>query len=298
MVPPVRTLPVPRLDPTQVAGVRALLERAALVDGRTAVNEAGLLHLEHPGEGVRHVLALPAPGTPGPLRGYAQLEAGAQHSTGQLVVDPGQRRRHVGLALLQRLLELASDPLQVWAVGDTEAARGLAAVEGLVPARELLVMTRALDTELRTPRLPEGVTVRAFVPGQDEQAWLAVNARAFASHPEQGAVTLDDLRERMAEPWFDPAGFLLAERDGRLVGSHWTKRHSALLGEVYVLGVDPDAGGHGLGGALLDLGLAHLRDTGLSEVELYVEGDHEHAVALYRGRGFTTASRDVMYARP
>lgn len=298
MASPVRTLSVPRLDPAQVEAVRKLLDRAAAVDGAVAVNEAGLLHLEHPTTSVQHVLALPPAGMPGPLRGYAQLDAGDPHSTGQLVVDPAQRRKRVGHALLGCLLELAPTPLQVWAVGDTAAARALAAHDGLVPARELLVMTRPLNAELRPPRLPEGVTVRPFVRGQDEQAWLGVNARAFASHPEQGAVTLEDLADRMAEPWFDPAGFLLAERDGRLVGSHWTKQHSATLGEVYVLGVDPDAGGHGLGGALLDLGLQHLRDAGMSEVELYVEGDHEHAVALYRGRGFSTANRDVMYARP
>ncbi|WP_375425883.1 mycothiol synthase [uncultured Friedmanniella sp.] len=298
MATPVRILSVPRLDPAQVEAVRKLLERSTATDGAVAVNESGLLHLDHPAEDVQHLLALPPAGMPGTLRGYAQLDATGPTSTGQLVVDPAQRRHQVGRALLHRLVELAPTPVQVWAVGDAEAARALAATEGLVPARELLVMTRSLLTELRTPELPDGVTVRAFVRGRDEQAWLEVNARAFASHPEQGGVTLEDLRERMAEPWFDPAGFLLAERGGRLVGSHWTKRHSATLGEVYVLGVDPEAGGRGLGGALLDLGLQHLRDTGLSEVELYVEGDHERAVALYQGRGFTTASRDVMYARP
>ena len=297
MAEPVPTRSLPRLHRTQVEQVRALLERAVTADGAVALNEAGLLHLEHAAEGVQHVLAESDDGS-GLLPGYAQLEAGGPHSTGQLVVDPDRRRRHVGLALLRRLLELAPSPLQVWAVGDTEAARGLAAHEGLVATRELLVMTRPLDADLPAPQLPEGVRVRAFVPGQDEQAWLAVNARAFATHPEQGTVTAEDLAERMAEAWFDPAGFLLAEQDGRLLGSHWTKRHSASLGEVYVLGVDPDAGGRGLGGALLDLGLQHLRDAGMSEVELYVEGDHDRAVALYRGRGFSTASRDVMYSRP
>jgi mycothiol synthase len=102
----------------------------------------------------------------------------------------------------------------------------------------------------------------------------------------------------MAEPWFDPAGFFLAERAGTLVGFHWTKQHAGTLGEVYVLGVDPGAGGRGLGGALLDVGLQHLRAVGDTEVELYVEGDHAHAVGLYTGRGFSTASRDVMYAQP
>ena len=300
-----------RLERGQADAVRALLLRAARTDGVSAVNEAGLLHLDHASDRVRHVL-VPADREDDHendreddrendratrLQGYGQLELGADSSTGQLVVDPDHRRRQVGRTLLHRLAELAPGELQVWAFGDLPAARGLAAAEGLQPVRTLLRMTRPLLADLPTPRLPDGVTVRPFVPGADGPAWLGVNARSFASHPEQGAVDAEDLAERMAEPWFDPAGLLLAEREGRLLGSHWTKRHSDALGEVYVLGVDPDAGGRGLGKALLDLGLQHLRDVGVTEVELYVEGDHERAVALYEGRGFAVANRDVMYAR-
>ena len=302
MVHAVRTSTLDRLGPVEVAAVRRLVADAAVVDGASALNEAALLALEHPGDGdVRHVLALPAEGdlmSGADLRGYAQLERGRQSSTGQLVVHPDQRRQRIGTSLLEQLLVLAPSRLQVWAVGDSTAARALAARVGLVPVRELLVMTRPLDDGLRVPQVPAGVTVRTFEPGRDEQAWLDVNARAFASHPEQGAITAEDLALRMAEEWFDAGGFFLAERDEVLVGFHWTKQHAGRLGEVYVLGVDPAAGGRGLGGALLDTGLQHLRARGNTEVELYVEGDHAGAVALYTGRGFSTASRDVMYAQP
>jgi mycothiol synthase len=297
----VRTSTLDRLGPAEVAAVRRLVADAAVVDGASALNEAALLALEHSGD-VRHVLALPADdsgagGGAGPV-GYAQLAPAGATTTGQLVVHPDQRRRHVGTTLLNRLLALTPSRLQVWAVGDSPAARALAARVGLAPARELLVMTRPLDDGLRVPQVPAGVAVRTFEPGRDEQAWLGVNARAFASHPEQGAVTAEDLALRMAEAWFDPAGFFLAERDDVLVGFHWTKQHAGRLGEVYVLGVDPGAGGRGLGGALLDTGLKHLQAVGNTEVELYVEGDHAGAVGLYAGRGFRTASRDVMYAQP
>ena len=143
-----------------------------------------------------------------------------------------------------------------------------------------------------------------FRPGVDEAAWLAVNARAFASHPEQGRWTPADLALREAEPWFDPAGFLLAWRGGpggELLGSHWTKVHLAgdvgpeAVGEVYVLGVDPAAQGIRLGRALTDLGLAHLRGRGLAEVLLYVEEDNTAAVALYERTGFTRYAVDVSW---
>jgi mycothiol synthase len=176
--------------------------------------------------------------------------------------------------------------------------------------RVLLQMRRPLgdDGSTRTAELPEGVHVAAFRPGRDEQAWLRVNARAFATHPEQGRWTEQDLRLREAEPWFDPAGFLLAWRGdpdagGTLLGSHWTKVHPAgdagpdPVGEVYVLGVDPDAQGLRLGRALTDLGLAHLRSRGLDQVLLYVEEDNQRAVRLYEGTGFTRWSADVVWRR-
>jgi mycothiol synthase len=174
----------------------------------------------------------------------------------------------------------------------------------------LLQMRRALaaaDPD-PSPRLPEDVRVEPFVPGRDEEAWLRVNARAFADHPEQGRWTAEDLRVREQEPWFDPAGFLLAWRGepgtgGTLLGSHWTKVHppgdaaDERIGEVYVLGIDPDAQGMGLGRALTDLGLAHLRSRGLAEVLLYVEEDNAAAVALYERTGFRRWSADVSWRR-
>jgi mycothiol synthase len=174
----------------------------------------------------------------------------------------------------------------------------------------LLQMRRDLagvDPDPR-PALPEEVHVEPFRPGRDDEAWLRVNARAFAFHPEQGRWTPEDLRLREHEPWFDPAGFLMAWRGdpdagGTLLGSHWTKVHPAgdvgdePVGEVYVLGIDPDAQGMRLGRALTDLGLAYLRARGLREVMLYVEEDNAAAVALYERSGFHRYSVDVSWQR-
>lgn len=152
-------------------------------------------------------------------------------------------------------------------------------------------------------RLPDGVTLRSFVPGRDDEEFLRVNNAAFDWHPEQGGWTRHELDERVGEDWFDPAGFLLAtDGGGTLLGYHWTKVHPATtdepaLGEVYVLGVDPAAHGRGLGRVLTLAGLHHLRDRGLGTVLLYVEADNGPAVRVYERLGFTVHAVDVNYAR-
>jgi mycothiol synthase len=231
------------------------------------------------------------------------------------VVHPDRRRRGLGGELLTRVEELAGPrPLSVWAHGDLPGARALAESRGYRRARVLLQLRRDLagvDPDPR-PALPGDVVVGPFRPGRDEDAWLRVNARAFDWHPEQGRMTGEDLRLREAEPWFDPAGFLMAWRGdpdagGELLGSHWTKVHppgsvggtapDEAIGEVYVLGIDPAAQGLRLGGALTDLGLAHLRGRGLRQVLLYVEEDNAAAVRLYERRGFRRYAVDVSWRR-
>ncbi|MEU8525698.1 MULTISPECIES: mycothiol synthase [Streptomyces] len=284
------------LSPEQVDQVLELLAEADRVDGMHAVSEQGRLYLRHGRrEGIRHFLL-----TVGPeLRGYAQLEDTdpIEAPAAELVVHPSHRGRGHGRALGSALLAASGKRLRVWAHGGKSAARHLAQVLGLTLFRELRQMRRPLNPlDIPEPVLPEGVTIRTFVPGQDDTAWLAVNAAAFSHHPEQGSLTQRDLDDRTAEPWFDPKGFFLAEKDGRLVGFHWTKTHAEeQLGEVYVVGILPEAQGGGLGKALTAIGLRHLAAQGLPTAMLYVDADNTAAVTVYERLGFATHEVDLMY---
>ncbi|GAA3536451.1 mycothiol acetyltransferase [Aeromicrobium flavum] len=209
----------------------------------------------------------------------------------EFVVHPRYRRQGRGRALVDDLVSRGET--RFWAHGDLPGARALAAAAGLHPARTLLVLATT-DRSVPEVPTPDGAVLRSFHE-DDADAVVAVNARAFASHPEQGAMDRADFDRRRSQDWFDPAGLFVAERDGDVVGFHWTKVEDG-VGEVYVVGVDPAAHGGGLGKALTAVGLRHLWDRGVSEIDLYVEGDNDPALAVYRGLGFAEKARDVLYA--
>ncbi len=249
------------------------------------------------------------------LVGYAHLDVTdpVDGPSAELVVHPMHRRRGLGRILVIAARDVAreADPagrLRLWAHGDHPSANALALSLGFRRSRALWQMRRSLFAEMPELVLPPGIHLRPFQPRHDEQAWLELNRRAFADHPEQGRWELRDLQLRMEEPWFDPDGFLLAERerDGHALGFHWTKVHGSLvgddpthhhdpIGEVYVLGVDPEAHGIGLGRTLTIAGLRHLRALGLDQVMLYVDESNVSARSLYSGLGFSRWSTDVLF---
>jgi len=284
------------------------------------LSEHVMLHLRYGGDpSARNLLLV----RDGELAGYAHLDPTDQVAgpSGELVIHPAHRGQGLGLELLHALIaEAGGRQLRLWAHGDLPAAARLAAAAGFRRARALWQMRRSLQARLGQPQLADGVTVRTFEVGADEEAWIDLNALAFASHPEQGAWTRADLDVREREPWFNPAGFFLAERAGKLVGFHWTKIHGQSggqtgrglepgaegrepgthghepIGEVYVVGVDPAERGSGLGRALTVVGLRYLRSQGLFEVMLYVDEGNTAAIGLYESLGFTHWDTDVMFA--
>ena len=286
-----------------IAAVSELLEMAAEVDGHPPLDEHQWLDLVHGGRHDFAGLVAWEPGHGHPV-GYAQItreESGTHQPTWALecVVDPHHRRPDLGIArtLLDAAVGLVAEAggghVHMWVPKPTDASDGLAASIGLRRGRELCQLRRPLPIDERST-----VDVRPFGPGQDEAAWLEVNNRAFHWHPEQGGWDLETLLNREAQPWFDPSGFLLHERDGKLAAFCWTKvhtHHDPPLGEVYVVAVDPGFRGLGLGRAMVLAGLEHLAGAGLTTAMLYVDADNAGARRLYEELGFAVDHVDRAY---
>jgi mycothiol synthase len=300
----------PRLSPEEVRAVVRLVDDVTDTDGVRPLSEHVMLHLRYGGDAqARNFLLLVGD----EVAGYAHLDAtdAVQGASAELAVGPKHRGMGYGRQLVEALIAETSDRtrLRLWAHGTGSGAADLARAMGFERERVLWQMRRSLFAPVPEPQWPDDVTVRTFVVGEDEQAWLEVNNRAFANHPDQGSWTLDDVRMREREPWFDASGFFLAERDGKLVGFHWTKIHGAQgtahdhehdhahepIGEVYVVGVDPSMQGAGLGPALTLRGLQYLRARGLSQCMLYVDESNTNAIRTYERLGFAKWDVDVCF---
>lgn len=216
-----------------------------------------------------------------------------------LAVHPDARGKGVGTALARAALAEV-EHVEAWSHADHPAAAKIAERFGLVRERDLRIMSRPTSEPVTIAPVPLGVSIRTFTPA-DEEALLAINAHAFATHPEQGHMTDEDFRERTSEPWFDPQGLFLAvaaDDPSEVLGFHWTKVHrdeNPPYGEVYVVAVSPKAAGKGLGTLLTQVGLQHLADSGVGSVILYVDGDNDAATAVYQNQGFRIVRTEAQY---
>lgn len=300
MSPSIRQIGIEEFDTEDQAGpaaeVRRIAEACDEADGVITLNEQACLQLKY--RGLRDSALWLGDG------GFALLHGQIL----DLAVHPDSRGHGVGTALAQAALS-ATDRVEAWSHADDPAAARIAARFGIPKERELRIMSRPTSLPVADVELPPGVRIRTFL-SEDEEALLEVNAAAFTHHPEQGHMSHEDFRERVAEPWFDADGLFLVVPDEetnpeeaadpamRILGFHWTKMHrdeDPPYGEVYIVAANPRAAGRGLGTVLTNVGLRHLATQGIDEVILYVDGDNEPAIAVYERQGFTTVRTEVQY---
>jgi mycothiol synthase len=303
-VPEIQVVRYP--EQVDLPAIAELLSAASEADAHPALGEHAWLDLVQGGrEGFAGLVAWEE-GHPHPV-GFAHLSLGQHGGAGddrmswalEVVVDPHHRTlgNTVAIDLVRKAIDIivseGGGHLHLWANQPGPLHDRMAAASGLSPGRALYQMRRRLPAEEHAT-----ITVRTFRVGYDDKAWLEVNNRAFSWHPEQGGWTEETLKARQAQPWFDPAGFLLYEREGRLAGFCWTKvhhTHALPVGEIYVIAVDPDFSGQGLGRQLTLAGVDYLTAQGISDAMLYVDATNSRAVKLYVDLGFAVNHIDRAY---
>lgn len=292
------------LAPAQLSDVGALLARCERADHHPALAEPQRLAAAQPdlgGHGALMIMDYEGDA----LVGAAMLTPAGGGDGGvtalHVAVDPQHRQQGTVRSLLIRTsLEHAGGKVRLWVMQATAEDDADADRLGFTPERDLPQMRVPLPLPAEIVATARPVATRAFQPGRDDEAWLSVNNRAFAGHPEQGGWTLDDLRMRMKADWFDPEGFLVADApdgDG-LIGSCWTKvhRHSVpVLGEIYVVSVDPARHSEGWGRALTVAGLQWMTEQGVPVGMLYADANNTTAIELYKSLGFTVDHVDRSY---
>jgi mycothiol synthase len=295
------------LDEKTQGEVLALISTATDHDGVPPVSEHVLLHLRHGGDKAdTHLIATHE----NKVVGYAHLDLTdeVEGPSAELVIHPQHRKKGYGQELLKALHNASGNNLRLWSHGDLPGAKNIAEHNGFNKVRTVIQMRRSLNDPM--PELTKDFSIRNFLPGIDNDEWVALNNKSFASHPDQGNWSARDLEIRTKEDWFDPQGFLIAEEKQKMIGFCWTKVHGGHshkhseheehhdhdpIGEIYIMGVDPDYAGKGIGKAVTIAGLRHLRYQGIFSAMLYVDADNTAAIKLYQSLGFTEWARDVLY---
>jgi mycothiol synthase len=294
------------LSKSQQESVLSLIKAAHDFDGTPAIAEHVLLHLRHGGDKSDSHLVIEENKE---VIAYAHLDTTdlVAGPSVEAVVHPQHRGKGLGALILKEAIKICGDRTRIWSHGDLPAAKAIAASLKLERLWSNLLMSKSLgEIQPVTSKYP----IRTFIPGLDNQAFLDLNNKVFADYPDQGGWSEDDLKVRVNESWFDDKGFFIAEDKGELIGFCWTKIHGAhthshtggdddhgheALGEIYVLAVNPDYKGQGVGRDLTITGINYLKYQGLNNVMLYVGVENKPAFKLYKSLGFNEFGSDVMY---
>jgi mycothiol synthase len=304
MAEPLTIRVVAQLGPDELPAVRTLIDVAREHDGVEAIGEHKFLRVSAGGaSGVKALLAYE--GTR--LAGYANVEtfpvAEASRLAAEMVVHPDARGRGVASRMLEEIIaearRLEVDRVDMWAYRQLPGTRKLAAKFGFEEMRTLLEVKMPLPDSLPEAPLPDGVELRAFVPGRDDAEWLALNNQVFATHPEQGNWDEADLAARLTQPWFAAQDFLVAFAEGRMVAYNWLKLDfETKEGEIYVIGVDANFRRRHFGRSLSIRGLDHMRKRGMTHAAAYVDAENANALAMYYSLGFELDHSDLCYSKP
>ncbi len=253
---------------------------------------------------------LTSDGSEGAMIADAEFEhkPGEEQAFSGFTVHRDYRKRGVGRQLYALIAQQAAQhPLKRLYSGGAKAhtlKQEFLARRGFEFDRYFWRMRLPADKDVPPVQLPEGYTVRTFVPGQDEELFMNVRNVCFADHFGSTPYTPETTAYIIQQEMFQPAGLFFAFKDGVVAGYCWSAisaeenaRRNVSVGWIEHLGTVPEHRGVGLGRALLLIGVQHLRQQ-VSVVELGMEGENVAALRLYESVGFYQESAWANMVKP
>jgi mycothiol synthase len=191
--------------------------------------------------------------------------------------------------------------LFVTAMAADDTLRGFYEAGGHRLVRYEFEMRIDLDDELPAPDWPDGLTVRPFRVGEDdERVWLA-DQEAFADHWEHAPDPLEDWRRQiLGHPSFDPSLFFVVEEGEDVAGLAFciVRELDEPVGWVDILGVRQAWRRRGLGLALLLHAFREFHARELRQAGLEVDAENlSGAVRLYERAGMRVVREAVIYEK-
>jgi mycothiol synthase len=248
--------------------------------------------------------------------GHRVIRDGSLVGQTDCLVHPAYRRMRLGTAIHQATVErlraaFAADPrpgprqLRAWGLEQEAGKRALLADQGFVPVRYGFVMRRPLTGVLPECPLPEGLELRP-VTEEQHRAIFDANNEAFEDHWGHREPTDADFGAQFRGPDTDPSIWCVAWAGDQVAGVVMNEivasENEALgirRGWLEQVSVRRPWRGRGLGKALCTASFRVLRDQGMDEAWLGVDGANPTgALQLYEGLGFLAHHRWTAYGRP
>ncbi len=244
----------------------------------------------------------------GDIVGYMDIKP--ELTIGRVTLDcwvhPEHRRRGLATKLLgcaiRRARELGARVAHVNIMEDNAVAESVLSRLGFECVRRFLKL-RLDITDVRWSDINQAALGCRYLQRGEEDKLTQIQNRAFAGTWGYNPNTVEEITYRTNLSTYSPEDIVLTCEGDKVIGYCWTGIAckggvpSERKGQIFMLGLDPDYRGKGMGKKILLAGLAHLKSRSLQVAELTVDSENKAACALYKSIGFKVRTISFWYEK-
>jgi mycothiol synthase len=245
----------------------------------------------------------------GEIIGYADVmpERIIRRAVVSCLIRPGSGEWNLSESLVERALtraqELRLNRVHVNVARENVKAKRFFYKMDFHFVRRFIEMRLALP-QARLPNLRSTTFRLRGLKRGEEEILTQIQNRSFTNTWGFNPNTVEEIVYRIGLPHCSPSDIILAYDRDKTIGYCWTRvfkgesnAEGGALGRIYMLGVDQDHRGKGVGSTVLAAGLSLLRRRGLGVVQLTVDSGNRAALTLYRAAGFEARKTSLWYEK-